>query len=77
MREAARRISAAMGAFDSGADPRQVAGRVVGQVRTWAWITLVIPATADPEHVAENVRAGFGALPDAAMRRRFVKELGL
>jgi aryl-alcohol dehydrogenase-like predicted oxidoreductase len=39
-------------------------------------VTAVIPATAKPEHVSENVRAGFGALPDAALRKRIVKELG-
>jgi aryl-alcohol dehydrogenase-like predicted oxidoreductase len=40
-------------------------------------VTAVIPATANPEHVAENVRAGFGALPDAALRRRIVRDLGV
>jgi aryl-alcohol dehydrogenase-like predicted oxidoreductase len=39
-------------------------------------VTAVIPATADPSHVAENVRAGVGPLPDARLRRRIVKELG-
>jgi aryl-alcohol dehydrogenase-like predicted oxidoreductase len=39
-------------------------------------VTAVIPATANPDHVAENVRAGAGALPDAALRRRIVRELG-
>jgi aryl-alcohol dehydrogenase-like predicted oxidoreductase len=39
-------------------------------------VTAVIPATANPEHVAENVRAGLGPLPDAALRKRIVRELG-
>lgn len=33
-------------------------------------VTCVIPGTGRPEHMADNVRAGFGALPDAAMRER-------
>jgi aryl-alcohol dehydrogenase-like predicted oxidoreductase len=38
-------------------------------------VTAVIPATANPDHVAENVRAGFGPTPDAALRRRMASEL--
>jgi diketogulonate reductase-like aldo/keto reductase len=37
-------------------------------------VTCVIPGTGKPEHMADNVRAGFGHLPDAATReciRRF------
>jgi diketogulonate reductase-like aldo/keto reductase len=33
-------------------------------------VTCVIPGTGKPEHVADNVAAGFGALPDDAMRKR-------
>ncbi len=33
-------------------------------------VTCVIPATRDPEHMADNLRAGFGRLPDADQRRR-------
>ncbi len=33
-------------------------------------ITCVIPGTGKPEHIADNVAAGFGALPDEAMRKR-------
>lgn len=33
-------------------------------------VTCVIPATAKPEHMADNLKAGFGRLPDAAMRER-------
>jgi aryl-alcohol dehydrogenase-like predicted oxidoreductase len=40
-----------------------------------AAVTAVIPATAKPEHVSENVRAGTGPLPDARLRRRIVGEL--
>ena len=35
-------------------------------------ITCVIPATSKPEHMRDNVRAGFGALPDAATRRQMI-----
>jgi diketogulonate reductase-like aldo/keto reductase len=38
-------------------------------------VTCPIPATGNPKHMADNVRAGFGRLPDAAMRERIVKEL--
>jgi len=33
-------------------------------------VTGVIPATSDPEHLADNMHAGFGALPDVAMQKR-------
>jgi diketogulonate reductase-like aldo/keto reductase len=33
-------------------------------------VTCAIPGTGSPKHIADNVAAGFGALPDAAMRRR-------
>lgn len=33
-------------------------------------VTCVIPATSDPEHARENVRAGHGRLPTPAQRRR-------
>jgi aryl-alcohol dehydrogenase-like predicted oxidoreductase len=39
-------------------------------------VTAVIPATAKPGHVAENVKAGIGPLPDEALRKRVVRELG-
>jgi len=38
-------------------------------------VTCVIPATADPRHLAENVAAGSGPLPDAALRDRIAGEL--
>ncbi len=38
-------------------------------------VTAVIPATADPEHVAENVKAGLGPMPDDALRRRMARDL--
>lgn len=31
-------------------------------------VTCVIPATAKPEHLVENMKAGVGRLPDAALR---------
>lgn len=35
-------------------------------------VTCVIPGTSRPEHMQDNVRAGFGSLPDAAFRARMV-----
>lgn len=40
-------------------------------------VTAVLPATSNPRHLEDNVGAGRGPLPDAALRRRMVKELGL
>jgi diketogulonate reductase-like aldo/keto reductase len=39
-------------------------------------VTCVIPATRRPEHLADNIKAGFGPLPDAAMRDRIAAEVG-
>lgn len=39
-------------------------------------VTAVLPATAKPHHLAENVRGGFGPLPDEALRRRIVEAVG-
>ncbi|MGL4575337.1 MAG: aldo/keto reductase [Burkholderiaceae bacterium] len=36
-------------------------------------VTCAIPATSQPAHMLQNMRANFGALPDAAMRARMVK----
>jgi diketogulonate reductase-like aldo/keto reductase len=38
-------------------------------------VTCPIPATSNPAHMADDVRAGFGRLPDESMRRRIAKEL--
>lgn len=35
-------------------------------------VTCPIPATANPKHLADNVRAGFGNQPDAEQRARIV-----
>ena len=35
-------------------------------------VTCAIPATSRVDHMVENMGAGFGRLPDAAMRRRMV-----
>jgi aryl-alcohol dehydrogenase-like predicted oxidoreductase len=37
-------------------------------------VTCVIPGTGNPAHMAENVRAGSGALPDAALRARMAAD---
>lgn len=36
-------------------------------------VTCTIPGTGSPEHVADNVAAGFGALPDEKMRKRMAE----
>ncbi|MBC8006766.1 MAG: aldo/keto reductase [Prolixibacteraceae bacterium] len=35
-------------------------------------VTCVIPATGKPQHLLDNMMAGIGRLPDAAMRKRMV-----
>jgi diketogulonate reductase-like aldo/keto reductase len=39
-------------------------------------VTCVIPATSKVEHLRENMGAGRGALPDTALRRRMVADIG-
>jgi diketogulonate reductase-like aldo/keto reductase len=36
-------------------------------------VTCVIPATASPEHMADDLKAGFGRLPDAKQREQIRK----
>jgi diketogulonate reductase-like aldo/keto reductase len=36
-------------------------------------VTCAIPGTGKPEHIADNVAAGFGTLPDAALRKRMAE----
>jgi len=38
-------------------------------------VTCPIPATADPAHLADNIKAGSGRLPDATQRRAMVAAL--
>jgi diketogulonate reductase-like aldo/keto reductase len=38
-------------------------------------VTGVIPGTGKPEHMKDNVQAGFGVYPDAAMLRKMVAEI--
>ncbi len=38
-------------------------------------VTCVIPATGKPSHLLDNMMAGIGALPDAAMRKRMVEHM--
>src|SRR4029450_12592160 len=35
-------------------------------------VTCPIPATSDPKHLADNIKAGFGRLPDEAQRRAMI-----
>ncbi|HZX96048.1 MAG TPA: aldo/keto reductase [Myxococcales bacterium] len=38
-------------------------------------VTCPIPASSNPSHMADDVRAGYGRLPDEGMRRRIVKDV--
>lgn len=38
-----------------------------------ASVSCVIPATSKPHHMLDNLGAGFGELPDAAMRKRMLE----
>jgi diketogulonate reductase-like aldo/keto reductase len=38
-------------------------------------VTCVIPATANPDHMADNLAAGTGSVPDAALRHRMRAQL--
>lgn len=38
-------------------------------------VTCAIPATRNPKHLVENMRAGYGRLPDAKQRQQMVKYL--
>jgi diketogulonate reductase-like aldo/keto reductase len=41
-------------------------------------VTCPIPATANPRHVADNLRAGFGRFPEEpALRKRMIDQLGV
>lgn len=40
-------------------------------------VTGVIPGTGKPEHMKDNVQAGFGAYPDAAMLKKMVAEIAV
>lgn len=39
-------------------------------------VTCAIPATSKPAHLRENMRAGHGPMPDAAMRKRIAAAVG-
>ncbi len=38
-------------------------------------VTCPIPATSKPEHLLDNMQAGFGRLPDEAQRRKMVQHM--
>jgi diketogulonate reductase-like aldo/keto reductase len=40
-------------------------------------VTCVIPGTGKPEHMRDNVQAGLGAYPDAALLKKMVAEAGV
>lgn len=39
-------------------------------------VTCAIPGTSRPQHMRDNVAAGMGVVPDAALRRRMVNDWG-
>jgi hypothetical protein len=36
-------------------------------------VTCIIPATATPTHMADNMRANYGRVPDAAQRTEMLR----
>lgn len=40
-------------------------------------VTCVIPGTGKPEHMKDNLQAGFGTYPDAALLKRMVAEIAI
>jgi aryl-alcohol dehydrogenase-like predicted oxidoreductase len=40
-------------------------------------VTCPIPATSNPKHLEDNLKAGFGRMPDEKMRAKMLKHLGL
>jgi diketogulonate reductase-like aldo/keto reductase len=40
-------------------------------------VTCVIPGTGNPDHMRDNVQAGFGAYPDRALLQRMVSEISV
>ena len=40
-------------------------------------VTCVIPGTGKPEHMRDNVQAGFGVYPDAALLKKMVSEIAV
>lgn len=42
-----------------------------------AAVTCVIPGTGKPEHMTDNLQAGFGHYPDAALLKRMVAEIAI
>jgi diketogulonate reductase-like aldo/keto reductase len=40
-------------------------------------VTCVIPGTGKPEHMTDNLQAGFGVYPDAALLRKMIAEIAV
>jgi diketogulonate reductase-like aldo/keto reductase len=40
-------------------------------------VTCIIPASSRAQNMADNMRAGFGALPDESMRRKILAAAGI
>jgi hypothetical protein len=39
-------------------------------------MTCAIPASAKAEHTRDNMKAGYGRMPDDAVRRKIVESIG-
>ena len=40
-------------------------------------VTCVIPGTGKPEHMRDNLQAGFGSYPDAALLKKMTTEIAV
>ncbi len=40
-------------------------------------VTCVVPGTGKPEHMADNLQAGFGVYPDAALLKKMIAEIAV
>jgi len=70
--------------FDKVRSKRCLIGLAISVCRSWAqfflkWIVAhpavvcAIPATGKPQHLEDNMQAGFGGLPDPNTRRRMIE----
>ena len=65
----------ALPAFASEIDAASPAQLFLKFILSHPAVTCPIPATSNPKHAADNVKAGFGRLPDAALRAKLVSWL--
>ena len=72
------------GSPEGNADPSAVAFLVGGMLVSTAStmfanpaVTCAIPGTGKPDHMRDNLQAGFGSYPDAALLKRMIAETGV